>query len=145
MIELTNRGLALIILFVVFVGIFALIPKLRRQVGPCLAEVLRAFFVWKIQLPLAIYFGYVFSIIIVAANLGFWELTILKETLIVVCFAGLPMFFSANKVTEGAELVRDVARDVLGVAAFVGAYVGLASLPLWSELLLQSSLLPLIA
>jgi hypothetical protein len=145
MIELTNRESASVILVIVVVVALVTVPRLRPgHLRYHLANVLRAFFVWKIQLPLAIYFVYTAAIMGIASVLGIWNSTLLKETLLIIGGIGLPMFFSANRVSEGFKLVRDLVRDVLGVAAFMVAYVNIVLLPLWGELLLQS-LLVLIA
>src|SRR5215212_4797627 len=117
MIELTNRESASVILVIVVIGALVTVPKLRPdRLWYHLASVLRAFFDWKIQLPLVIYLVYTATIIDIASVLGIWAPTLLKETLMVVCGVGLPMFFSANRVSEGSKFVRDVVRDVLGVA-----------------------------
>ncbi|MGJ9412886.1 hypothetical protein ACHAAC_09270 [Aeromicrobium sp. CF4.19] len=137
MFELTNRELATVILFGVFVGVFSLVPNLRREVGPSLVSVLRSFFVWKIQVPLLIYFAYAAGLVYVAWQLNLWESWQLKDTLIVVFFVGLPLLFGASSVNEGKKLVGNVVRDAVGVSALIVFYVGFGSLSLWAELILQ--------
>lgn len=145
MLALTNRELASVILVVVFIGVFVLVPKLRRQVSSSFVNLLQAFFVWKIQLLLLLYLGYAFVIVYLAWRLGAWDSSLLKDTLIVVFFVGLPMVFSANGVRSGTKLVRDVVCDVVGVSALVVFYLSLGSLPLWGELLLQPFLILLVS
>lgn len=107
-------------------------------------DVLRSFFVWKIQLALGLYFLYAAILVAAAWWLGAWDGSLLKDTLIIVLFAGLPLFFSATKVRQGTKLLRDVVRDVLGVSAVIVFYISLGSLPLWGELLLQPFILLLV-
>ncbi len=137
MIELTNRELASVILVAVFIGVFAITPQLRRHVASSFIDVIRMFFFWKIQLTLFLYFAYVLALVFVARQLGVWEWGLLKDTLIITIFAGLPLLFSAKKVKDGTKLVREVVRDVAGTSALVFFYLSLGSLPLWGELLLQ--------
>ncbi len=138
MLGLNNRELASAILFLLLIAVFVLVPKLRRQLAPGFAAVLRSFFVWKIQLPLLAYFVYAFAVVFIARWLGAWDWSLLKDTIIIVVFVGVPLFFSANKVREGSKLVRNVARGVLGATAILIFYINLGSLPLWGELLLQT-------
>lgn len=137
MFELTNRELASVILVAVFVGVFTLVPKLRAQVGPSFLGVLKAFFVWKIQVPLLIYFAYAAGLVYLASRLNLWESGQLKDTLIVVFFVGLPLLFGASNVKDGKKLFRDVVRDAAGISALLVFYVGFGSFSLWAELLLQ--------
>lgn len=137
MLELTNRELATVILFGLFVGVFSIVPNLRRQVGASVIDVLKSFFVWKIQTPLFIYFAYAAGLIYIAWRLNLWEPWQLKDTLIVVVFVGLPLLFGASSVKEGKKLVGNVVRDAVGVSALVVFYVGFGSLALWGELILQ--------
>lgn len=139
--EVTNRELASTILAVVFVSAFALVPKLRRHVGSSFSNFLHLLFVWKIQLPLLTYFAYAFAVVYIAWRLGAWDLSLLKDSIILAFFVGLPMLFSATNVRDGTKLVRDVVRDTAGVSALVIFYLGLGSLPLWGELLLQPLLI----
>ncbi len=137
MFELTNRELASAILIIVFAGVYVLVPSLRRQIGPSFAGALKAFFAWKILFALFVYLAYAFGLVYAAWRVSHWDTSLLKDTLIVVFFVGLPMVFRANKIKEGANLFRNVVRDVAGVSALLAFYVGFGSLALWAELLLQ--------
>lgn len=137
MLELTNRETASVILILAFVGVFALVPKLRRQVGSSVIDALKSFFVWRIQLSLALYFLYGFAVVHLAWQFGAWQLSLLQDTLIVVTITSLPLLFSAHQIRDGTKFLRKVARKTVGVAALVAFYVNLGSLPLWGELLLQ--------
>lgn len=137
MLELTNRELATTILVAAFVGAFLIIPNLRREVGPSFVEVLKYFFVWKIQVPLLIYFAYAAVLVYLAWQFNLWDSGQLKDTLIVVLFVGLPLLCGASNVKEGKKLIGDVVRDAVGVSGLVIFYVGFGSLSLWGELILQ--------
>lgn len=144
MLDLNNRELASAILFIAFVLVFALVPKLRRQLGSSFTDALRSFFVWKIQVSMLVYFAYVAGLVSLARLLGSWDWSLLKDTLIIGIFVGLPLLFSANKVKEGTKLVGTVVRNVAGVSSVLVFYLGLGSLPLWGELLLQPVVLVLV-
>ena len=105
MIELTNRESASVILVIVVVVSLVAVPRLRPdRLLDDLANVVRAFFVWKLQLSLAIYLVYTAAIIGIASVFSIWDPALLKETLMIICGVGLPMFFSANRVSEVPSL-----------------------------------------
>ena len=147
MFDLTNREAASIILLVAFIGLLVAVPTLRRQLESSIPDVLKAFFVWKIQVPLLIYFVYATGVIYLAWRLSVWDSSQLKDTIIVVFFVGLPLLFGANKVEDGKKFIRDVVRDVAGISALLTFYINLVSFPLLGELLIQlfAILLSLVA
>src|SRR4051794_3083967 len=92
MIDLTNRELASIILVTAFIGALLGVPRFRPHgISTSLANLLQAFFAWRIQFILLSYLMYAVAIIFIASLLGIWRPIVLKETLIVILGAGLPM------------------------------------------------------
>jgi hypothetical protein len=108
------------------------------------ASVARAFLAWKIQLVLATYLLYAAGAVLLAYRLGLWEPDLLKDTLIVTLGVGLPLAMNAYTVRDGKSLVSDVARKTIGIAALLAFYLGVESLPLWCELVLQPVLVFLV-
>lgn len=137
MLDLTNREMATGILVTLFLGIFLVVPSLRRSTGPSFKAVIRAFFAWRLQLSLFVYVLYASVIVWLAHRVGFWDPGLLKDTIFVVVFAGVPLLFSAHKVADEATFLRSVGARLLGISAFIAFYVSLGSLPLWAELILQ--------
>ena len=135
--ELTNREAASAIwLGVLFIALIIAVSRsanLRSSVG----EVIRAFFAWKIQLVLAVYFAYVSAVVLVAARLGLWHVGLLKDTLIIVIALGIPLVFSAPEAKSGVSLAKRLLIKVAGLSALLVFYLNLQSLDLWVELLVQ--------
>lgn len=135
--ELTNREAAsaiwLGLLLVALVVSVARSSDIRSRVG----GVFKAFFAWKIQLVLAVYFAYVVAVLVVAAQLGLWHFGLLKDTVIIVITLGIPMIFSAPEMKSGVSLTKRLLIDVAGLSALLVFYLNLQSLALWAELLLQ--------
>lgn len=134
---LSNRELATVILVAAFFAAMLLIPSVRRQVLPSMAAVLKVLVNAKILGLFALYFAYAAAIVVAARVLGAWDLSVLKDTLIVVVFVGLPLLVNANEVSNGRLFVTKVIKETIGVAALIAFYLGLASLPLWGELMVQ--------
>lgn len=139
--DLSNRELATVILVAVFFAIILLTPSARHQVLPSIAAVLKALINAKILGLFVLYFAYAAAIVVAARTLGVWDLSLLKDTLIVVIFVGLPLLLNANEVRNGRVFVTKVIKETVGVAALIAFYLGLASLPLWGELIVQPLLI----
>lgn len=134
---LTNRELATAILAAAFVVLCLVVPSIRRAIASSVVGVLRAFFVWKIQLPLIFFYVYLAGIVLLAHHLGLWQAAELKDTVILAVFTGMPLFFSANTMKDEVRFARKIVRDTVGVSAIVLFYINLATLPLLGEIFLQ--------
>jgi hypothetical protein len=87
-----------------------------------------------------LYFAHASAIVVAAWILGVWDLSLLKDALIVVIFVGLPLLVNASEVRNGRVFVAKVIRQTIGVSAFLVFYLGLFSLPLWGEIIVQALL-----
>lgn len=137
MLDLTNRELVSGLMVALFIATFTLAPSLRAQVGPAAIAVVRSFFFWRIQASLALFGAYLAGCVALAHRLGLWDAGVLKDTIFVATFVGVPMFFGAHQIANGKTLIRTVTRGTVGLSALVAAYLSLGPLPIWGELLLQ--------
>ncbi len=114
------------------------LPHTRSIFFKGIADVSKAFFVPRLLWPLAAYFVYAGMIVLASYELGIWNASLTKDTIIVVFFVGLPIIFSTPKIKDGSKLVGRVVRETLGVSALLIFYLGLEPLPLGGELLSQT-------
>lgn len=137
--ELTTRELATVVAFVVafVVGVLILLNPGRRQLGGGVVDLLRALAKWKVWTALSAYLTYATLVVLCANRLGFWSTELLKDTLIVVFFVGLPMVVSADSHETGLGLLKLVLKSAIGASALLVVYLNLAPLPFWGELTLQ--------
>ncbi|MBQ1445069.1 MAG: hypothetical protein IIZ13_14615 [Renibacterium sp.] len=135
--ELTNRELATTIMLGGISLLCLLVPSLRTQVLPAFGDLLKAFMAWRIQLILWLYVGYIVGILALAKFAHLWSFDLLKDTLIIFFTVMFPLLFGALEIGKGSKLVSGVLKETLGVAALVALYLGLASFPLWGELIWQ--------
>ena len=128
---LDNRESATLILFAALV-ILALFGRgFRRAAG----DFLKALANWRILTLFAIYFAYCVGVVFAAHQIGLWHTNLLKDTVILVLFTGIPMLM--NKQKDGKQFFITTIKDTFALAAILAFYVGLAPLPLWGELILQ--------
>lgn len=139
--ELTSRELATGIVFVAFVLLSFGLSKDRKELLRSLLGVVKAFAAWKVWTVVLSYLIFVAAVVVLAYSLGAWSSELLKDTLIIGFFVGLPILLNSAKFKDGLGVVEHVAKEVLGVAALLVVYLNLAPFSLWGELILQVALL----
>lgn len=89
--ELTARELATAIVFVTIITVAVLLSRDRSQLVDAAVGVLKALLAWKLWLVILAYLVYAAGVVVIAHFLGLWSTELLKDTLIVVFFVGLPI------------------------------------------------------
>ena len=141
---LTSRELATVIIFAGIIVLSVALAKDRRAILRSLFGVIKAFVAWKIWSIVLAYLIYVVVMVVVAHWLGAWSQELLKDTIIVGFFTGLPILFNATRFNDGTDVVVHVVKEVGGVAALLAVYLNLGLLPLWGELVVQTLLIFLV-
>ncbi len=139
--ELTSRELATIIILVAFAVLAVVLSRDRTQLREAAIEVLKALSAWKVWSVILAYLLYATGVIVLACLAGLWSADLMKDTLIIVFFVGLPIIANASKFEAGTDVFAHVVKEVLGVTAILVVYLNLAPFPLWGELILQVVLL----
>lgn len=139
--EFTSRELATGIIFLAIILLSFGLNKDRKKLWRSLTGLAKALAAWKIWTVVLAYLTFVTSVLITAHSLGFWSTALLKDTLILGLFVGLPLLFNSTNFKNGIEVVNHVAGKALGLAALLVVYVDLVLFPLWGELILQVFLL----
>jgi len=137
--ELSTRELASIIIFISIVALAFVLSKDRQSIWKSLANLVEAFLAWKVWSVILVLLLYSVAIILLAASLGFWTVELLKDTIIVVLFTGIPLLVASMSKKSGGEIMKYLIVEILGVTAFLVAYINLAPFALWGELLLQAA------
>ncbi|MCS3427119.1 hypothetical protein [Leucobacter aridicollis] len=140
--DFSNREIATGIIIAVGVILLIAFPKTRRTFFKGIAGVAEALFNWKLLLMFGLYFAYATLLVVLANAWGLWDTSLLSATILTILVTGFPIFMSANNYKSGAELVRKVVVEVVGISALLTAYLSLGDLPLWGELLLQIVIIP---
>jgi len=108
----------------------------REGARQTIAGVVRSFMARSIIVSALIYAGYVLTAVRVFAELGLWNPSLAKDTVIWSVTVGLPLLWS-NTSTAKPGFYRRAAGRTVGVSAFVGFYLNQALFPLPVEFLLQ--------
>ncbi|RKS85295.1 hypothetical protein DEU37_2761 [Microbacterium sp. AG790] len=141
---LNERELATAIVLAMFVVAGLANPKTRAGLLSGFAAVGKALWNRHVIGVLLAYFAWVSLCVLGASAIGLWQLSLLKDTILSALVVGLPLLFRALNNKSGGLLLRNVAKEALGLSAFVAFYVNLSPLPLWAEILLQMVLILLV-
>jgi hypothetical protein len=141
---LNEREVATAILLSSLLGAMMLHPKTRSAVRGGVAVIAKALWHGKVLGVLFAYFGWVALCVWGAHELGVWHPPLLKDTVLTAVVVGLPLLFHSLDNKTGVLLLRDVAKEAVGLTALVAFYVNVTPLPLWGELVLQPSIAFLI-
>lgn len=142
--ELSTRELASIIIFVAIVALALVLSKNHQSIWKSLANVVKAFLAWKVWSVVLVLILYSAAVIFLAAWLGLWTVELLKDSIIVVLFTGIPLLMASMGKKSGGELIKYLVKEVLGMTAFLVAYINLAPFALWRELFLQTAVIFLV-
>ena len=132
---LTNRELATAIWIMVIIAAAIAVPRARIFLAGPLQGVLTAVTRPKVLGVFGIFFVWCAFIICLATHLRVWNLSLLKDSIIIAAVVGIPRLFKSVGQNSGTVILRDVVWDVFRPTAILAFYLNLESLPLWAEII----------
>lgn len=135
--EFTSREIASALIFASFILLSIALSSNRKGILGSFLKLIRHCLNPKILYVFGAYLVYVYIIILIANNLGIWFGYLLKDTLIIMLFTGLPLIGKALKMKDSQSLFLHIWRQVFGLTAVLIVYVNLAPSSLLVELFLQ--------
>jgi hypothetical protein len=134
--EVTNRDIALLVWFTVFI-IFVLVRMVMdRTLRVMMKQLLRTLFFWKIALPLLLFLTYVSLVLGGGYRLGFWQPWMLKDSLYWFLGTALIVFFRVNQASNDEHFFKKMMLDSVRVAVVIDFIINLYVFNLVVELLL---------
>jgi hypothetical protein len=129
---LTNRELATLFWLAILFAFILWKPDIRKSARAVAA----AFLEPKIVLPLALFVAWMVGVVWMAAQLGIWQPSMVKDTLFWVV-PGFVLFMGSVKAAEEPRFFRRRLVEAIGLTALLEFYLNIATLDLIWELLLQ--------
>ena len=87
---------------------------------------------------LSCYGAAVVALTFTASKLGIWDKSLIKDTIILVIFSGIPTLVARPlNANNGTELVKNILKATLGISAIAATYVNVTTFSYPMELLLQ--------
>ena len=141
---LTSRELATVIIIVATIAVVLGVPKFRAHMAPPLRSVVRAAFVPRLV------WLYLVVVLIAASStalawvIGLWDLSLLKDTVILTLTTVFPMTFRSFSFKSGGELAHKLVRETLALTVLLTIYLDAAPLPLGWEIVYQLTVIFLV-
>ena len=127
-----NREIATAIwLLVIFI-----LMLFKRDIRKSLLDVIKAFFKIKILSSIFLMIAYTTGIVFVLYQINFWNISLLKDTVVWFCFIGIPIsFYSVTSETD-QNLFRKVIVDNIKIVIIIEFIVNTYTFSLVGELVL---------
>jgi len=139
--SLNNRDVASLVWLAAIIGYWA---ATRRSVRQSVREIVRPLADVGILVIFALYGLWMCAVIAVAAELGLWNTTMLRDTVVAV-LAGVALVAAGSSATSQPHYFRHRLAGAIAATAFLEVYLNLATLDLAWELALQPVLFVALA
>lgn len=111
----------------IWLTLFAIWILTKSNVRSSIAGVFRAFLNWKILTCVAAMLLYIGAIVTALYAIGFWQLPMIKDTVLWFCFTAFAMVMRFSTSRDNDDIMRKVLADNLKLIIFLeflaGAYV----------------------
>lgn len=105
----SNREISIII----WLSIFLLLAFTKKGVLKSFEHLIKTFFQQKIIDIVLLMIIYVELIVLVLTFIGFWELPLLKDTILWTVFVGFPLLMKTNKINSDKGYLNSILKDSL--------------------------------
>lgn len=129
---LNNREWAVLIWLVIVVVAMLLNRDLRLS----LKSLALAFVTPKLLGPIIVFAGYIFALVILGREIGFWTDDLIGSTVAWFVAGGIVLFMRSTNVSEKPRFIRHQLRRAVGIAALLEPFVNLYVFSLPVELFL---------
>jgi len=127
-----NREIATAIwLLVIFV-----IMLFKRDIRKSLSDVIKAFFKIKILSSIFLMIAYITGIVFVLYQINFWNTSLLKDTVVWVCFTGILLSFNLATSDTDQNLFRKIIINNIKIIIIIEFIVNTYTFSLVGELIL---------
>lgn len=129
----TTREWASITLILLFVLLSARTRSVRRSIS----GVVKAFFHWKILLPIICAQTYLSIFAYVLYQNGLWNTAILRETIFFLFYTSISLIFKYNSNSQRIASVKGIVEDTIKATLIVEFYLNIHTFSYWVELIIQ--------
>lgn len=118
----------------IWLTLFAIWILTKSNVRASIAGVFRAFLNWKILTCVAVMILYTAGMVAVLYAIGFWQLPLIKDTVLWFCFTAFVMVMRFSTSRDNDNIMRTVFADNLKMIIFLEFLVGTYVMSLPAEL-----------
>lgn len=129
----TTREWASITLILLFVLLSARTRSVRRSIS----GVVKAFFHWKILLPIICAQIYISIFAYALYKNGLWNTTILRETIFFLFYTNIALIFKYNNNDERISSIKGIVEDTIKATLIIEFYLNIHTFSYGVELIFQ--------
>jgi hypothetical protein len=135
-----NREKALIVWLLILIVFF-----FSKSVFKSFGEVLKSLFSPKLFSVIIILVGYIILEVGLLKAIGFWDLTMLKDSIFWLFGSAAVFFFNVIKIRENENFFRDIIMDSIKTAALMEYVLNIYVFGFWGEFFLLPFLIIIVA
>jgi hypothetical protein len=122
---------------ITLIALFILFSARARSVRDSMVGVLKAFFHWKILLPIICAQIYLSIFAYTLYKYGFWNTTILRETIFFLFYTSIALILKYNNNDERISSFKGIVEDTVKATLIIEFYLNIHTFSYGVELILQ--------
>ena len=122
---------------ITLIALFILFSARTKKVRGSIFGVVKAFFHWKILLPIICAQIYISIFAYALYKYGLWNTTILRETIFFLLYTSISLIFKYNSNSQRIASVKGIVEDTIKATLIVEFYLNIHTFSYWIELIIQ--------
>jgi len=122
---------------ITLIALFVLLSAKSKSVRGSILGVLKAFFHWKILLPIICAQLYISIFAYALYKYGFWNTTILRETIFFLFYTSIALIFKYNNNDEHITSIKGIVEDTVKATLVIEFYLNIHTFSYGVELIIQ--------
>jgi hypothetical protein len=129
---LNNREKAVVIwLFIIFLGLLV-----NKDIRASMLQLPKVFLVKQIMVPFILILAYVAAEVICLHKIGFWNVSMLKDTVVWFLGTAFVLFININEPSKDGRYFKKVLLDNLKISVILEFLANAYTFSLWAELII---------
>ena len=122
---------------ITLIALFVLLSTRTKGVRKSMVGVLKAFFHWKILLPIACAQIYLSFFAYLLYSFGLWNITVLRETIFFLFYTSIALIFKYNSNSQRIASLKGIVEDTIKATLIIEFYLNIYTFSYGVELILQ--------
>ena len=122
---------------ITLIALFVLYSAKSRRVRSSMIGVIKAFFHWKILVPIICAQVYLSVFAFVLYKNGLWDTTILRETIFFLFYTSISLMFRYNSKSERIASLKGIVEDTIKATLIIEFYLNIQTFSYCIELIIQ--------
>ena len=122
---------------IILIALFVLLSTRARSVRGSILGVVKAFFHWKIILPIICAQIYLSIFAYILYKYGWWSTTVLRETIFFLFYTSIALIFKYNNNEDRITSIKGIVEDTVKATLVIEFYLNIHTFSYGVELIIQ--------